>query len=434
MCTIERFDIVYPDGRRVPRERLVNCPRGTPSRPCSNVEVRPMFDDRPATASDVNPSNRQSFHASTPGGSEGSRSRPGHRTKPVHKFEGLAISFKFWNPFKSKARKPKPKTYRVYERPRSPEVRPAIIHPLPRAPTPPPMMPRRGRSPVIVPISPNRGHRSPSPRSQDRPRSRSRERKPRPRKRREPRIVLLHQSSSSEEDKTPSPPQAARVHQRKSRSISPKSKYEAEKKLMRDREQREYAMRVAKQEQEAQRRAARVAEFERLEGARKRRERIEYDERKRIESVERARRRQQQEESERAQARRLQELEDIARLNAADRARQRQDELDRQRQEERGLYRLEEAQRLRRARRADIPRQARHQPAVHYEGESMEDRGERFIREAIRQENLRQFERRAPPNTGRPRRSYEDAGLARHNTVDGDRRWRSWERRDRRWD
>jgi len=413
----------------------VNCPRGTPSRPCSNVEVRPLFEDQPATAYDMNPINRQNYHAGTPGGSEGSRSRLSNNNEPNSVFDGLAISFKFWNPFKSKkARNPKRKAYLVRGRPRSREDRPAIIHPLPRAPTPPPMIPRRGRSPVIVPISPHRKRRSPSPHRRDHPRSRSRERKLRPKKKKNQPAVILHQSSSNEEDKTPSPPLAARTHHRKSRSISPRSRYEVEKKSIRDRERRIHAERVAKQELDAQRRAARVAEFERLERDRKQRERMEYEERKRIETVERARRRQQQEEFERAQARRRQELEDIARLNAADRARRRQEDQDRRRREEHERHRLEEEERLRRARRANIPRQPRHQPAVDHVRESMEDRGERFIREAIRQENLRQFESRGPPNAGQPCRGYDDAGLARRNTVDGGRRWRYWERRDRRWD
>jgi len=409
----------------------VNCPRGTPSRPCSNIEVRPLFDDHLATASDMNPGNRQSYHAGTPGGTEGSRSRLSNMNKPNSVFDGLAISFKFWNPFKSKkARKSKPKTYLVRARARSRGDRPAIIHPLPRAPTPPPMVPRRGRSPVVVPISPHPERRlhSPLPRPRPRSRCRSRERKARPKKRKDHAAVVVHQSSSREEGKTPSPPLAAREHQRRSRSLSPRSKHEAEKRLLRDRERRLYAERVAQQQQEAQRKAARLAEFERLERERKRQERIEYEEMKRIESVERTRRRHQQEEFERAQARRRQELEDIARLNAADRAQRRQEELDRCRREEHERHRLEEEERLRRARRANIPRQPRHQPAVYYERESMVDRGERFIREAIRQENLRQFERRA-----RPRGTYNDAGLARRNTVDGDR-WRRYEeRRDRRW-
>lgn len=429
MCTIERYEVVYPDGRRIPRERLVNCPRGTPARPCSNVEVRQLFEDHFPTASDMDPGS----HAGDPAPARDSRPRlrSGNRSSGV--FDDLAISFKFWNPFKlKKPRRSRSRTYLVRERARPPQNQPAIIQEIPRAPTPPPpppTMPVRGRSPVIVPISPHRGNHSPLVYTQRRHRSRSGEREPKTKKKKKHPAVMIHQSSSSEEDKTPSPPLATRDHQRKSRSISPKSKYEIEKRAIRERERRLYAERVAKEEQEAQRRAARVAEFERLEKDRKAQEAIEFEQRKRIETVERARRRQQQEAVERAEARRCQEMEDIARLDAADRARRRQQELDRRRREEHERHRLEEEERLRRARRANIPREPRHQPTVQHERQSMEDRGEQFIREAIRQENLRQFERREPSTA--VHRNY-GAGPVRRNTVAGASRWGQW--RDRRWD
>lgn len=313
MCTIERFDVVYPDGRRVPRERLVPCSRGTRTRQCSNVEVRPIFEDELATVSDRDSTIGSHHHVSTLRGSEGSESRLSHKN---NKPKQLAVSFKLWNPFKSKtARKSNAKTYLVRQRAGPREDRPAVIRPLPRAPTPPPVMPRRGRSPVIVPVSPHRGRRStsPHPRRRPRPLSRSRSRshernrKPRRKRKEDQPPIVIYPTSSSEENETPSPPLVVRDHQRKSRSISPRSKYEAEKKLIRDTERRLYAERVAREEQEAQRRAARVAEFERLERERKRQERIGYEERRQIESAERARRRQQQEEFQRVQARRRQE-------------------------------------------------------------------------------------------------------------------------------
>lgn len=428
MCTIERYEVVYPDGRRVPRERLVNCPRGTPARPCSNTEVRQLFEDHFPTASDMNPGS----HAGSPGAAGDARPRRSSENRSSGVFDDLAISFKLWNPFKSrKPRRSRSKTYLIRERARPIHNQPAIIQEIPRAPTPPPpTMPVRGRSPVIVPISPHRGHHPPLPRTQRRHRSRSGERKPKMKKKKKQPVVVIHHSSSSEEDNTPSPPLATRDHQRKSRSLSPKSKYEVEKRAVRERERRLYAERVAKEEQEAQRRAARVAEFERLERARKEQEAIEFEERKRIETVERARRRQQQEAVERAEARRRQEQEDIRRLDAAERARRRQEELDRRRREEHERHRLEEEERLRRARRANIPREPRHQPTVQYERQSMEDRGEQFIREAIRQENLREFERRGPPTAFD--RTYNGEGPVRRNTVAGASRWSQW--RDRRWD
>lgn len=408
----------------------MNCPRGTPARPCSNIEVRHLFEDHFPTASELDPGS----HAGSPGPARDARPRlsGGNRSSGV--FDDLAISFKLWNPFKSrKPQRSRSRTYVVRERVRPTQNQPAIIQEIPRAPTPPPpppTIPTRGRSPVIVPISPHRGHHSPIPRTQRRHRSRSGERKPKMKKKKKQPAVVIHQSSSSEEDNTPSPPLATRDHQRKSRITSPQSKYEAEKRAIRERERRLYAERVAKEEQEAQRRAARVAEFERLERARKEQEAIEFEERKRIETVERARRRQQQEAVERTEARMHQELEDIRRLDAADRARRRQEELDRRRREEHERHRLEEEERLRRARRANIPREPRHQPTVRYERQSMEDRGEQFIREAIRQENLRQFERRGPSTAFD--RIYDGEGPMRRNTVAGASRWRQW--RDRRWD
>jgi len=131
---------------------------------------------------------------------------------------------------------------------------------------------------------------------------------------------------------------------------------------------------------------------------------------------------------ERAEARRRQEQEDITRLDAADRARRRQEGLNRRRQVEHERHRLEEEERLRRARRANIPREPRHAPTVQYERQSMEDRGEHFIREAIRQENLRQFERREPSTAFDT--MYDGGGPIRRNTIAGAGRWRQW--RDRR--
>lgn len=446
MCTIERFDVVYPNGRRETRERVVNCPRGTRTRPCSQVEVVPLFEDRPATASDQNSVRNPRYHASTPRKSQSPGSRPRSKDKPKspaskHKsktlFDELAVVFKFWKPFPSK--KPKKKRYFVREEVIQEDTRPAIVHHYPRAPTPPPRMPRRGRSPNIVPIAPRHETSSPPPRS--------RERERRHRRRHHPSPIVVQVLQSSEEDDSPSPPTPARDHHRKSRSISPRSKRETEQKYIRDKERRSYAERVATEENEARKRAARIAriaEFDRLEKERIKRERLEYEEMKRIESVERARKRQQQEEYERTQAKRRQQLEDLERLNAAARAQQRQEESDRRRQEERERHRLEEEERLARARRANIPRRPRHQPAVHHQHqqqqrESMEDRGERFIREAIRQDNLRQFEREAAANAGRPRRTYDDddGGLRRRDTIGGG--WRGGysgrrERRDRRSD
>ena len=426
MCTIERYNVVYPDGRRETRERVLNCPRGTRSRPCSNVEIRPFFEDRPATATDRN-ANDESQHVPTSRGSGSSQPRSEQRYKSKTLFDELAAVFKFWKPLKSK--KPQKKKYFVREvRPqevRQQENTPAVVRPVPRAPTPPPIMPRREQSPNYVGIAPRAERQSYHSEPQKR-QTRSR------RRHQQPAIVV---QESSEERGSPSPPTPARDHHRKSRSLSPRGKHDAERKAARDKEKRLSAERIAKAENDARKRAARVAEYERLEKERKRREQIEYEERKRIESAERARIRQQREEYERAQARRRQELEDIQCLEAAARAHQafrRQQEQARRRRDEENRHRLEEQERIARARRANIPRQPRHTPAVHHGGETMEDRGERFIREAIRQENLRQFDRQAPAHAGPPRGTYDDGFPRRQRTIEGGRRGGAYERPERR--
>lgn len=423
MCTIERYNVVYPDGTRQTRERVRNCPRGTPTRPCSTAEIVPVFEDQYPTVRHQDPALRSEYHPTTPQGSDGSRSRPSTREKPKSVFDELALTFKFFNPFSSKhSKKSKKKLYLIRKTKKPESEVPAIIHHYPRAPTPPPsrMMPRSEESPVIVPIEPRRGR----PHSSHGP-------QPRHIRERPQRAIVVEESSS--EDDTPSPPVPARDHERKSRSISPRSRHEAEKRLMKEKEKRHYAERVAKEEEQARKRAIRIAELERLEKEKAIRERIEYKEKKRLESADRARRRQEREDSQRAQAQRRQELEDLEALNAAERLSRRQREQERRQREEHERQRQEEEDRLARARRANIPRRPRHPPTVHQPSGSnggMEDRGERFIREAIRQENLRQFETEAPPR--RSYRTYDDARLERRNTIGGNRGWR--ERRGRQSD
>ena len=419
MCTIEQFHVVFPDGRREQRQRVVNCPRGTRTRPCSNAEVVTLFEEQPAREQDLRPVGASEFRIATPRGSEGSRSRSSNKRKPKSLFDDLALTFRYWKPF---SKKPKKKLYLVRDKVRSRNDTPAIVHHYPRAPTPPPPLPTaprmpEARSPNIVPIAPNQRHHSPSP---QRPKH---QRRPPPK--RGERVTVVHGRSSSSEDDSPSPPPADRDHKRKSRSISPRSRAEYEKQRNKEKERRRYAERVAREEDRAHKRAVRVAELERLEKKKADQERIEHEERRRLETAEKAKRRQQQEEFQRVQAKRRQELEDIEAFNAAERVERRRKEQDRIRREE---HRIEEEDRLARARRANVPRQPRHRLTVHHPSESMEDRGERFIREAIRQENLRQFERGSPPNANRPHRAYDDGDLRRRNTFGGGRR------RDRRSD
>ena len=390
MCTIERFDRVYPDGRRVPSQRLRICARGTPSRPCSNVQTIQSFDDQYAVADELNPPTTPEYSIARSRRSKGSSSRPSSSREDP---KPLTLSFKFWNPFKSK--KSKEKLFLVRRKERAQSNLPAPISYYPRAPTPPPRpsvaaMPTRGGSPDIVNISPQRKSHSPSPPP--------RQRRPKRKEKCPKQTVVIEQSSSSGEESTTPSPVAARDHQRKSRSLSPRSRYEAEKRHIKEKERRRYAERVAKEEEQARKRAAKVAELERLERKKSEQERIEYEERKRLESKERARKRQEQEKEHKdlrsAQAKRKQELEDLEAIKAADRKSNRaaqreaqyQDEQARRQREERDRQRAEEAERIARARRANVPREPRHQAAVHYPQRSMEDRGERFIQEAIRQD------------------------------------------------
>ena len=433
MCRIERSYIDHPDGTRETRDVVLNCPRGTRNRPCSNVEIVPVFDDFAAPHNANIPAGPH-YQEAAPREFERPHSRQRSRQRNRERPKGLSLTWKIFNPFSSK--KPKDKYYLVKNRRPPPEQQaPAVTPYLPRAPMPPPpppprrpvRMPSRGRTPNIVRIKPKQKRRSPSPQRQ--------ERQPRQRRRRDQPVIVVRQSSSSSEDDSP-PLRAARVHQPKSRSMSPRSKSEVEKKYIKEKERRQYAEKVAREEERARKRAAQLAEYERSEKERVQ-ERLEYEEKRRIESAERTRRRQQQEDYEIAQAKRRQELEDIEILNARQRAERRREEADRRRREEHERHRLDEEERLERARRANIPRRPRHPTAVHQPRESMEDRGERFIREAIRQENLRRFERDFSPDDRRPRRAYDDYdGLRRRNIDDGRRpRYDGWrERRDRRSD
>ena len=417
---IELYEIVHPDGTREPRERLVNCRQGTPNQPCRNTQRRNTFEERPAVgaerrARDIRGAAGPRHNVNTHPGSERPRSRREDRDRPKCLLASLFDAFK---PGSSKSAKPNGKKFFVKNRRKLPlQVnRPATVYYPPRAPTPPQYyppqaaepaaMPNRPLSPEIIPIEPRREDRHREP--DRRPRERDRERRP---QRRTTRPVDLHHAGNH--DDSPSPPKASRRHQRKSRSLSPVSRYEAEKREVRERERRQHEERVARQEQDARERAIRLERHERHERAREEAQRrIEFEERRRIESAERARRRQEQENRERDrarhrardqerdqardQARARQEREDIERIRAAERLREEN-------------HRRAEQERLDRLRGAGIPRRPRQEPAVRY-GENMEDRGERFIRESIERE------RRRPPMAYD---RYAGDGLRRRNTVDG---------------
>lgn len=455
MCRIEQFDVVYPSRARERREQVVPCRRGTRSQPCRHAEVVNL-EDRFASASDLRPRMQPHIIPIEPSGLESSRPRSSGREKPRGPIEGLALNFSFWNPFSSKRKekKEKPKYYFV-RRTKKPQPRPTVIQYQP--PIPPPhethfATPLRGEPPIIIPIQPPSHHAT----------HRRPEREPRGRRR--PNPVVIHHPSEEDEDESPSPPEASREHRRRTRSLSPISRYEAEKEVirlrefrererlrelretelrereLRDRERRE---RTQREEREARERAKGLAIHERLERQREREEQLERQQRSRQEhrefrqreriAIEREVRR-QQEERDREDARILQEREDHDRLQAADRARQREERARRHQEEDYEHHRAAELNRLRRLRdeqarrqyaeqqrlaralQANIPRPPHHPVFVH-QNEGHLDRGDRFIQDAITAENLRLFERRARWSRG----GYDDGALRRRNTIDGDR-------------
>lgn len=407
MCRIEIFDVIYPNGARERREQLVNCcARGTPHRPCREAQYVNTYQERPASVAELRAvAAGPRTDTITPRGSERSASRPGSNEKEKGVAGGIATVFKKWKRSSwgksGKANGTKMAFVRPASRERGPRL-PIVDYPLPANPPPrAPSPPRRQQEPVmpqIIPIRPSCERE----RAQDQTRGRRREQERGTRRRRSPQQIIVHQSSSEEE--SASPPTHAREH-RRVRSLSPKSRYEMEKREMhREEVRRQYEKMAAQKQREAHRKAERHAEIQRLETQ----DRIEFEERKRIESAERARRRREREDWESEQARRRQELADSQRI-AATRARERQ------------LREQEEQDRFERLRRAKIPRRPRNPPVVHYP-ENMEDRGERYIRDAIREANLRQFERRSPPSAGRRDERYDGQGLRRNNTTGGTHR------------
>ena len=451
---IQTYDVIYPDGARRTSERLVNCERGTPSRSCMNTSHDPYLHERDATPAEIRAAHVERHPITSPFSSERPRSHRQSRDKPkgvlgfIDRLFGISVrtspkKYHETEPqrffVRNRRKRPRPNSGRAEDR------QPVPVHPPPRAPTPPvypppppPGQPPMPTSPIFVPIEPPREYRSRRPEYHPRgrmppPQEMERE----PRRRRRPSAVI-HQSNSEE---SPSPPTASRRHQRRTRSLSPRSRYEEEKRAIRARERQEHLdrlARVARLEQEAHDRAVRLAEDESVERARRRQQREEEerhrrrgearrreeDEEERYRRRDEARRRQEEEERyrRRDEARRRQEEEERYRRREEARRRQEQADIERLRQHQ---DRMAEQERLGRFRRANIPRQPRHQPTVH--GESLDARGDRFIREAIRAENPRQMERerRMPPAAyGR----YDGGLLGRRNTVDGgQRRRRGWE-------
>ncbi|MCJ1277274.1 hypothetical protein MMC21_005085 [Puttea exsequens] len=430
MCVIEVYEIVFPNGYRQRRERLVNCcAQSTPHRLCRDVQYVNNYRERPASAADLQAASERRTGTSTPRHSQRStsRSHAGSSEKSRGVLGDLAAVYKKWKRSSwgksGKANGTKLSLVRRKSPARGPRP-PIIDYPLPDQPPPrapsPPRRTARPMPPRVIHIGPaHTGELEHDRRGRSGREAGSRPRRP-------GHSAVIHHSSESsdnsdeEERDTPSPPTPFRQHE--PRMPSPHSKRELERqRRTRDQQHHEYAQRTAEEANAARKRAERVAEYERLERERQRQDRIEFEARKRIESAERARRRREREEYEREQAKRRQELADFEtlRVNAARVAREARER----------RIREEEAERQARLRNANIPRQPRHTTAV-YHPEGMGDRGERVINEAIRmrdaisRENLRQFERQAPLNAGRGTTGNARGGLRRHNTTDGSHRRR----------
>ena len=260
-------------------------------------------------------------------------------------------------------------------------------------------------------------------------------------RRNHPLNVQIHHAGDSS---SPSPPTALRKHRRHhSRTPSEIQRYEELKRLVRDREGRDHAERQRRELAERNTRAAvearRRAEWE-MERVRRQNEELVREERRRLGREDRLRfqerERRRQEQEERRQRRiRLEEQRQIEEAQAErrrdeeaeferERARIRQETEDRQRLQEavvRDRIRRDrnERDRMERQRRAGIPHRPRHQAEVHHRPNvSFDERGDRVIDDAIRAENRRQFESRAPlPTRGWSRRRDVGGGLRRRDTI-----------------
>lgn len=391
MCLIQHFDIIHPNGFREHRTALYHCRHGTPVNPC-NGAIEEVTEDRFLPLPEAPLAPQPLFREIGPRREE---------TRRPRKFkDGLKLVFDFHIPFTSKKTDGRERT----KRPKSGyiERRRSTGHQIPPQPLthrspprisplyrPPPGQPAIVQVPIQQP--PDRGTYRRRPRTQIiRPR------------RGHPLNVEVHQQTSSS---SPSPDMPVREHIPQNRRMETELRqYEDMKRLIHERERREYAERVAQEAEKARVRAEAAAELARCEAAADRL-RIQYEARRRIESADRMRRRQEQENWEREQARLRQEQEDRERLPAAailaDRRRARA-----------------EHERLERLRRLNIPRGPRHPTTVNQRPHvSFEERGDRVINDAIQAENRRRSWQRAPsPDRGWPRR--RDVGnVRRRDTV-----------------
>lgn len=355
------------------------CPRARPGAPCHRTEYVDLHQDRFASQADEDDFARRTASVIEPRRPQTTALRK--KRRPASLLDNFSIDFKLWNPFSSKKKK-KRKESREIERTRGPDSRIGMIERLPRAPSPPPAWTPHEQQPFIVAASPRRG-RSQSPGPRERPRRR---------RRRSPVQVVIHQSSESSKEDTPSPPDFVREHTRPQRPRS-SSPIGAEETMRREKEKRERAERVAQAERQARERAERRASAERRynDDLRQRvnaQRRLSHEDRPRLETAEGARWRMQREADERAEV-----------------ARRRQESLD--------LEAYRQAHQPGQISRGGIipPRPlAQHPVTVHNHFGNLEDRGSAFLNSAY--EGALRAEHR---NVGTSR----GEGLRRRGTVDG---------------
>ncbi|KAI4253139.1 MAG: hypothetical protein LQ352_003875 [Teloschistes flavicans] len=405
MCVIERFNRIFPNGYRVPAERVRHCQFGTPDTPCNAARVVMVMDEMVGPQPDFRPSPQH--HTIEP--------RPANRKNKSRKvYDGLKLVFDFPIPFTTYKRKETKKPKKNHDHggrmegpnnPPYPTVPPSGYVPMmppvpgPHPPPPPPGPPGvRPGGPLTPPIS-------------------------------------VHPPSST--NSSPSPTFPFREHQRpRTRSLSQSRQYEERKRAIREREGREHAERVLIVERERRIQAQRLAERIRIERDLERRRNEELRSRKqRCLTHER---RHRIEDADRERRRRSREERDIARWaeqRAADERVERQlrEEANLRRAERQRLDRIrEDRERLERQRDAGICRRPRHAATIHHPGrvsfeqqarEDYEREGQRAINGAIRQAQWAQLDDARPRwiAENRPQRRGTFGGGRR--VIDDNRRW-----------
>ena len=364
MCILERNFIIYPDGYREPHERLLHCPLGTPNSPCNRTEVVDLPHDEYALLPEAPPAPQPRYQVGEP---RAPRRQPQIETVRYRKKvpDGLKVVWDFHIPFTSCSKKPRPKQRELIVVKKVPNHRPSRSPPIIHQPPPPPM------APLPAPVPP-----------------------------------------------PPPPPPHGPIHgppwieERVPRTVEPRE-------LAEERERRGIVERIAMEERVKRVRAEQDAENLRRQRDHERKRKsdlkrdkrhLEEEVRERAASVERERLR-----SAHVRAR-AQSRERVIRRVAEDRGRANAEAQERVRHRAEALRRLEEVEERRRAeevaaaaaaarlrdeerdrlarlRVQRIPRRPRHQPIVHhYEPGSFEDRGDRFIYDAIIEREMREAE------------------------------------------